>query len=43
VGQIAHGEQWEQILSDFPDLSREDIQQALAYAAWLTREEVIPA
>jgi uncharacterized protein (DUF433 family) len=43
VGQIAHGEPWEQILKDYPDLSREDVQQALAYAAWLAQEEVIPA
>ena len=43
VGQIAHGESWEDILKDYPDLSREDLQQALAYAAWLAQEEVIPA
>lgn len=43
VGQIAHGEEWEQVLRDYPDLSREDLQQALAYAAWLTQEEVITA
>jgi uncharacterized protein (DUF433 family) len=30
-------------LADFPYLEREDVQQALEYAAWLTREEVIPA
>jgi uncharacterized protein (DUF433 family) len=24
----------------YPDLEREDIQQALEYAAWLTHEEV---
>jgi uncharacterized protein (DUF433 family) len=43
VGQIAGGASAEQILADYPDLEAEDIQQALAYAAWLTREEVIPA
>lgn len=43
VGQVAHGEPWERVLSDYPDLCREDIQQALAYAAWLTQEEVITA
>ncbi|MCE3249146.1 MAG: hypothetical protein K0R41_2971, partial [Geminicoccaceae bacterium] len=32
----------EQILADYPDLDAEDIQQAWAYAAWLTREEVVP-
>ena len=43
VGRIAHGESWEQVIMDYPDLTREDLQQALAYAAWLTQEEVITA
>ena len=43
VGQIAHGATAEEILADFPYLEREDVQQALEYAAWLTREEVVPA
>jgi len=42
VGQIAHGARFEEILEGYPDLDREDIQQALEYAAWLTREEVHP-
>jgi len=40
VGQIAHGAKVEEILSDYPDLEREDIQQALEYAAWLTQEQI---
>ncbi|MBI1870213.1 MAG: DUF433 domain-containing protein [Chlamydiae bacterium] len=40
VGQIAHGATTEEILSDYPDLAREDIQQALEYAAWLTQEQI---
>ena len=40
VGQIAHGATVEEVLKDYPDLEPEDIQQALEYAAWLTREEV---
>jgi uncharacterized protein (DUF433 family) len=40
VGQIAHGATWEEVLQGYPDLEREDIQQALKYAAWLTHEEV---
>ena len=40
VGQIAHGASFEEILSGYPDLDREDIQQALEHAAWLTQEEV---
>jgi uncharacterized protein (DUF433 family) len=42
VGQIAHGATFEEILEGYPDLEREDIQAALEYAAWLTREEVYP-
>lgn len=40
VGQIAHGATSEEILADYPDLEREDIQQALEYAAWLAQEQV---
>ncbi|WP_295102757.1 DUF433 domain-containing protein [uncultured Candidatus Kuenenia sp.] len=40
VGQIAHGATIEEVLVDYPDLEREDIQQALEYAAWLAQEEV---
>jgi uncharacterized protein (DUF433 family) len=42
VGQIAHGADADEILRDYPDLESEDIQQALAYSAWLTHEEVHP-
>jgi uncharacterized protein (DUF433 family) len=34
VGQIAHGATYDEILSDYPDLEREDIQQAIGYAGW---------
>jgi uncharacterized protein (DUF433 family) len=40
VGQVAHGASVEEILKGYPDLEREDIQQTLEYAAWLTREEI---
>ena len=40
VGRIAHGTPAEEILAGYPDLEREDIQQALEYAAWLTQEQV---
>jgi len=40
VGHIAHGASYEEILKDYPDLQKEDIQQAIEYAAWLTQEEV---
>jgi uncharacterized protein (DUF433 family) len=42
VSLVAEGVSWDEILSDYPYLEREDIRQALAYAAWLTREEIIP-
>ncbi len=41
VNQIAHGATFNEILQDYPDLEREDIEQALKYAAWLTKEEVV--
>ena len=40
VGQIAHGASFEEILEGYPDLEREDIQQAIEYAAWLAQEQV---
>jgi uncharacterized protein (DUF433 family) len=43
VGLVAEGETTEAILAAYPDLEPEDIRQALAYAAWLTREDVVPA
>jgi len=42
VGQIAHGAAFDEILEGYLDLEREDIQAALEYAAWLTKEEVYP-
>ncbi len=45
VGQIGAGRSVEQVLADFPYLEREDILQALRYAARLTeaRDLVIEA
>ena len=40
VRQIAHGASFEEILDGSPDLTREDIRQAIGYAAWLTEEQV---
>jgi len=40
VGQIAYGASVEEILEGYPDLEREDIEQALQYAAWLTQERI---
>lgn len=41
VDMIASGKTPQQILNDYPYLEEEDIKQALAYAAALTREEVV--
>jgi uncharacterized protein (DUF433 family) len=38
VRQIVHGATYEEILEGYPDLEREDIEQAIRYAAWLTKE-----
>jgi uncharacterized protein (DUF433 family) len=40
VSQVAHGATFEEILQGYPDLEREDIEQALGYAAWLAQEQV---
>jgi len=40
VRHIAHGAAAAEILKGYPDLEREDIQQAIEYAAWLSEEEV---
>jgi uncharacterized protein (DUF433 family) len=41
VGQIAAGHSIEQILADYPYLEREDIMQALRYAAWRVEEREV--
>ena len=38
VGQIAGGRSVDEVLADYPYLEREDIMQALRYAAWLAEE-----
>ncbi|HTE37127.1 MAG TPA: DUF433 domain-containing protein [Reyranella sp.] len=39
VSQFADGSTYDEVLSEFPALEREDLHQALAYAAALTRGE----
>ena len=41
VGQIAAGHSFDELLADYPYLEREDIVQALQYAAWRTAEREI--
>ena len=38
VGQIGAGHTIEEILTDYPYLEREDVLQALRYAAWRAEE-----
>jgi uncharacterized protein (DUF433 family) len=40
VNLIAHRKNLDEILEEYPDLEEEDVQQALEYASWLTREIV---
>mgnify|MGYP003591205827 CR=1 FL=1 len=41
VGQIGAGVTIDELLADYPYLEREDILQALRYAAWLAEEREI--
>ncbi|MDP1691451.1 MAG: DUF433 domain-containing protein [Burkholderiaceae bacterium] len=45
VGQIGSGRGIDELLADYPDLEREDVLQALRYAAWRAeeREILLPA
>ncbi len=43
VGQLAHGATADEILEDYPDLEKEDIEEAMKYAAWVVSEQVYPA
>jgi uncharacterized protein (DUF433 family) len=41
VGQIGAGHGIDEILADYPYLEREDVMQALRYAAWCTEEREV--
>jgi uncharacterized protein (DUF433 family) len=41
LGQLAAGQTIEQILADYPQLTRDDVRAALEFAAAYTRERVI--
>jgi uncharacterized protein (DUF433 family) len=41
VGQIGSGRSIEELLAEYPYLEREDILQALRYAAWRAEEREI--
>lgn len=42
VRMLANGDSIEQLLADYPSLTREDIHAALEYAANLAEEQVTP-
>jgi uncharacterized protein (DUF433 family) len=41
LGQLAAGQTTDEILADFPYLEREDVTQALRYAAWRAEEREV--
>jgi uncharacterized protein (DUF433 family) len=41
VGQIGAGHSFDEVLADYPYLEREDIMQALRYAAWRSEEREV--
>jgi len=41
VGQIGTGRSIDELLTDYPYLEREDIMQALRYAAWRAEEREV--
>lgn len=42
VGLVASGKTIEELLVDYPYLEREDIFEALSYAAWRAEEREVP-
>lgn len=42
VGLIAAGKNIEEVLAEYPYLEREDVLQALSYAAWRAEEREVP-
>lgn len=43
IEQLAWRRSEDEILSDYPELDAPDIQAALAYAAEITRERILPS
>ena len=43
LGYLSSGMTVDEILEDWPELEREDIYQALGYAAWAMEERIVPA
>jgi len=43
LSHLSSGMTMEEILTEWPCLEREDIQQALGYAAWAMEERIVPS
>ena len=43
VNLVANGMSVEEIISEYPELEREDVRQALRYAAWVSDDQFIAA
>jgi uncharacterized protein (DUF433 family) len=41
LGQLAIGHTMDEVLRDFPYIQREDVLEALQYAAWRAQEEEV--
>jgi uncharacterized protein (DUF433 family) len=42
LSYLSSGMSIDEILASWPDLEREDIYEALGYAAWMTEERIVP-
>lgn len=42
VKLVSVGKTTDEIIADYPELEREDIKQALEFAAWVTSEKTYP-
>jgi uncharacterized protein (DUF433 family) len=42
VGLVASGKTFDEVLAEYPYLEREDVLEALAYAAWRSEEREVP-
>jgi uncharacterized protein (DUF433 family) len=42
VGLVASGKTVDEVLADYPYLERDDILEALSYAAWRAEEREVP-
>jgi uncharacterized protein (DUF433 family) len=42
VGLVASGKTVDEVLAEYPYLEREDVLEALAYAAWRAEEREVP-